>query len=57
MHIFAKIAGWSQFALQLLGAFGSQAGQVHGWQGWLALIGSGVTAVAVHGAASTDGVK
>lgn len=52
----AKIFGWAQFGIQT-------AGQVLGAgipttvMGWVALIGSLLTAVGVHTAASTDGAK
>lgn len=53
---WAKIAGWAQFALQSLGQV-AQGGAPHGALSWIGLIGSLVTAVAIHGASSTDGGK
>lgn len=55
-HLWAKIGGWAQFALQLLGQVSS--GQMpHGAMGWIGLAGSLLAAVGIHGAASTDGTK
>lgn len=56
--IWAKIFGWSQFAVQAAGQIAGQT--VPGektWQTVLRLIGSGAVAVAVHAASSTDGTK
>lgn len=55
-HWLAKIAGWGQFGLNLAGQL-SQPGAPtpHGALQWTQLVGSLVTAVAVHAASSTDG--
>ncbi len=53
---FAKIAGWAQFALQLMGQVGQQ-GVPHGWAQWAVLFGSFATAVGIHHASGTDGAK
>jgi hypothetical protein len=53
--ILGKVFGWAQFALT-----GTQqlAGNLpHGWVGWLTTAGSLLTAIAIHGASSTDGAK
>jgi hypothetical protein len=52
-HWLAKVAGWAFFALNLVTQVAGQA--PHGWQGWLQSIGSGIVAVGVHAASSTDG--
>ena len=52
-HLFAKIFGWLQFAVQVGAQLGTQA--PHGVQGWLGTIASGIAAVAIHAASNTDG--
>jgi hypothetical protein len=55
--ILAKILGWAQFGISAV-AQGTQAsGLPHGAFGWLTLLGSLATAVALHHASSTDGSK
>jgi len=52
----AKILGWGQFVIALL----AQASNGHFPQNgkeWFTLIGSAVTAYALHHASSTDGLK
>lgn len=57
-HWYAKIFGWSQFALQAVQQLAAPAGSCgHSWQCWLGVIASGATAVAVHAASNTDGNK
>jgi len=55
-HIFAKIGGWAQFILNVLGQV-SQQGVPHGWASWLSMIGSLAAAVGIHAASNTDGTK
>lgn len=60
MHIFAKIFGWGQFALNLatqIFPLVTGPNQPHGAFSWISFGASLATAIAVHGAASTDGVK
>lgn len=52
----AKIFGWGQFGLQVVGT-AVQQGLPHGLFGWLGLVTSLLTAVGVHAASATDGVK
>lgn len=54
--VVAKIFGWVQFGLQAVGQVAT-AGMPHGVFSWIALLGSLATAVAVHGAAKTDGTN
>ena len=56
-HILAKIAGWGQFGLNLVGQMQQAPSAPHGALQWITLAGSLVTAVAVHAASSTDGSK
>ena len=60
MSTWAKIAGWMQFAIvtfsQVAQQFGT-SGAPHGAFNWIGLGASLLTAIAVHGAASTDGTK
>jgi len=53
---WGKLFGWVQFGLQVLGNV-AQGGAPHGVFGWIGLVGSLATAVAVHNASSTDGQK
>jgi hypothetical protein len=53
--ILGKILGWGQFALA--GVSSIQQAAPHTVTSWLTLAGSLLTAVALHGASSTDGVK
>jgi len=55
-HVIAKIGGWAQFILTLLGQL-SAAGAPHGFWGWLTVIASGAAAVGIHAASNTDGTK
>jgi hypothetical protein len=55
-HVWAKIAGWAQFALQLFGQVTSGA-PPHGVMGWLTLAGSLLAAVGIHASSNTDGTK
>lgn len=55
-HVLAKIGGWAQFGLQLLASFSSNPAP-HGWAQWLTVIASGLAAVGIHAASSTDGTK
>lgn len=53
--LFAKIFGWAQFAFTTAGhTLGNGAVLPHGL-GWLSLVGSLATAVAVHSASNTGG--
>ena len=54
--VWAKIAGWLQFALQA-GNQVTTAGSPHGWAAWLTTLASLAAAVGIHAAASTDGTK
>jgi hypothetical protein len=56
-HTIAKIFGWSQFALNIVGNAISTQGAPHGAAGWLSLIGSLILAGGIHAASSTDGSK
>lgn len=60
MSFWAKLAGWMQFGVQLFSQVAPMLtgpGSPHGAFNWISLGASLLTAVAVHGAASTDGVK
>ena len=57
---WAKVAGWAQFAVVTFGQVAQQfgtSGTPHGAWNWVAFAASLGTAVAVHGAANTDGAK
>jgi hypothetical protein len=54
-HWLAKIGGWAQFALTLIGTFANN--QPHGWAQWVTALASGLAAVGIHAASSTDGTK
>jgi hypothetical protein len=54
--ILAKILGWGQFGLSVLGQVAT-SGAPHGAFGWLGLAGSLLTAVALHASSNTDGTK
>jgi len=59
-HVWAKIFGWSQFALQLLPTISNTfatAGTPHGAINWIGFIGSLGSAIAIHAASNTDGSK
>lgn len=55
MSTFAKVFGWIQFAVSAGAQIFASQGTPHTWQSWLTMIASGAAAVAIHGAASTDG--
>jgi hypothetical protein len=55
-HVIAKIGGWAQFGLQMLGQLG-QSGTPHNWMGWLTMAGSLAAAIGIHAASNTDGQK
>jgi hypothetical protein len=60
MSFFAKMAGWGQFAVGLFNQvlpLVTGPNQPHGAFSWTNFGISLLTAIAVHGAASTDGVK
>lgn len=52
---WAKIFGWTQFALQFLSQMGQAGGLPHGVWNWIALGGSAAIAAATHAASNTDG--
>lgn len=54
-HVLAKIGGWAQFALNLLGQVQQSGSAPHGWAGWLSMIGSLAAAVGIHAASNTSG--
>jgi hypothetical protein len=54
--LLAKIAGWLQFALAAIGT-AATTGLPHGALGWLGLLGSLATAIGVHNASNSPGVK
>jgi hypothetical protein len=53
-HLWAKIAGWLQFAVVTLGQV-QASGTPHGWAGWLTEIASLAAAVGIHAASNTGG--
>lgn len=55
LHWYAKILGWLQFGVTAATQILSQP--IHGWQGWLTTVASGMAAVAIHASSSTDGTK
>jgi len=54
--VWAKIAGWAQFGLQLIAQI-SSGPLPHGVLGWIGLAGSLLAAIGIHGAASTTDGK
>lgn len=57
-HVLAKILGWGQFGLNLVGqATANGASAPHGWQQWLAMGASFAMALGMHASSNTDGTK
>lgn len=56
---WAKIFGWMSFGVALFGQFSQMmmTAQPHGAFGWIGAGASLLTAIAIHGASSTDGQK
>lgn len=53
--LLAKIMGWAQFVLQLLGQVIPTGGLPLGVFGWLSVIGSLLAGVGIHAASNTSG--
>lgn len=54
--VLAKIMGWGQFGLQLLGGLTTN-GVPHGVFGWLTFAGSLAAAIGIHASSNADGTK